>query len=261
MDAAAALYRDKQRGYFNYPRLDLLEMLPAGGGLRLLELGAGDGATLRAAKSRGIASYAVGIDIVDPTAGGAEGGPRQIDRADRVDRVERADRTDRVDRVERIDRVDRFLVGNVEAMDLDLPLDDFDAVLCADVLEHLIDPWEVVRRLARHLRPGGVFLSSIPNLRNHRALAQIVLRGDFHYAEAGLLDRSHLRFFCRRNIHELFVQAGLTVEAMETNMGAYGMRHRAINLLTAGLLRDFFVLQYRTRARKPGAAAAGSGGP
>jgi SAM-dependent methyltransferase len=252
MDAAAALYRDKQRGYFNYPRLDLLEMLPAGRGLRLLELGAGDGATLRAAKARGIASYAVGIDIVDPADGGSAGGAGQIDRADRVDGVDRADR---------IDRIDRFIVGNVEAMDLDLPLDHFDAVLCADVLEHLIDPWEVVRRLARHLRPGGVFLSSIPNLRNHRALAQIVLRGDFHYAEAGLLDRSHLRFFCRRNIRELFVQAGLVVEAMETNMGGYGLRHRAINLLTAGLLRDFFVLQYRTRARKPGAAAAGSGGP
>jgi SAM-dependent methyltransferase len=243
MDAAAALYRDKQRGYFNYPRLDLLQMLPAGAGLRLLELGAGDGATLRAAKARGIASYTVGIDIVDPAAGGGGG---EIDGVDGVDRV---------------DRVDRFVVGNVEAMDLDLPLDHFDAVLCADVLEHLIDPWDVVRRLARHLRPGGIFLSSIPNLRNHRALAPIVLRGDFHYAEAGLLDRSHLRFFCRRNIRELFVQAGLVVEAMETNMGAYGLRHRAINFLTAGLLREFFVLQYRTRARRPGAAAAGSGRP
>jgi SAM-dependent methyltransferase len=249
MDAAAALYREKERGYFNYPRLDLLEMLPAGAGLRLLELGAGDGATLRAAKACGIASYAVGVDIFDPADGGAEGAPHQIDRIDRVDRVER------------IDRVDRFIVGNVETMELDLPLDHFDAVLCADVLEHLIDPWEVVRRLARHLRPGGVFLSSVPNLRNHRALAQIVLRGDFHYAEAGLLDRSHLRFFCRKNIRELFVQAGLVIEAMETNMGAYGLRHRAINLLTAGLLREFFVLQYRTRARKPGAAASGSGGP
>jgi hypothetical protein len=38
---------------------------------------------------------------------------------------------------------------------------------------------------------------------------------------------------------------------METNMGAYGLRHKAINALTLGLLEDFFVLQYRTRARKP----------
>ncbi|HLX06787.1 MAG TPA: class I SAM-dependent methyltransferase [Thermoanaerobaculia bacterium] len=223
MDAAAALYRDKQRGYFNLARLDLLEMLPAGGGLRLLELGAGDGATLRAAKASGVAAYAVGIDLVD--AAPADGGG--------------------------LPPIDRFVVGNFETMELDLPADHFDAVLCADVLEHLIDPWQAVRRLARHLRPGGLFLSSIPNLRNHRALAPIVLSGDFRYAEAGLLDRSHLRFFCRQNIRQLFVQAGLVVEAMETNMGAYGLRHKAINLLTAGLLRDFFVHQYRTRARKP----------
>jgi 2-polyprenyl-3-methyl-5-hydroxy-6-metoxy-1,4-benzoquinol methylase len=232
MEPAAALYRDKQRGYFNSPRLDLLQMLPAGAGLRLLELGAGDGATLRAAKARGIACHTVGIDIVEPLPRVAIG-PHEVDR---------------------------FLVGNVEAMVIDLPTDHFDAVLCADVLEHLIDPWQAVRRLARHLRPGGLFLSSIPNLRNHRALAQIVLMGDFHYAEAGLLDRSHLRFFCRKNIRDLFVQAGLVVEAMETNMGAYGLRHQAINLLTAGLLRDFFVLQYRTRATKPLAPVATSGG-
>lgn len=222
MDAAAALYRDKERGYFNYPRLDLLEMLPPGAGWKLLELGAGDGATLRTAKARGIASYGVGIDIA------------QVDAA-----------------ADGLPPVDRFLVGNVEEMDLDLPAAHFDAVLCADVLEHLIDPWRVVRRLAHHLRPGGLFLSSIPNIRNHRALAQIVLKGDFHYAEAGLLDRSHLRFFCRKNIRELFEQAGLVVEAMETNMGAYGRRHKLINALTAGLFKDFFVLQYRTRARKP----------
>jgi 2-polyprenyl-3-methyl-5-hydroxy-6-metoxy-1,4-benzoquinol methylase len=220
VDAAAALYRDKEPGYFGCPRLDLLEMLPAQGGLKILELGAGDGATLRAAKARGIASYCVGIDLVDVAPAGQP-------------------------------IVDRFLVGNVEAMDLDLPSEHFDVVLCADVLEHLVDPWRAVRRLARHLRPGGTFLSSIPNLRNHRALTQLVLKGDFHYAEAGLLDRSHLRFFCRRNVRELFEQAGLAIEAMETNMGAYGLRHKAINALTCGLLRDFFVLQFKTRARKP----------
>jgi SAM-dependent methyltransferase len=221
-DAAAALYADKHRGYFTAARLDLLEMLPPGGGLRLLELGAGDGATLRAAKALGLAGFTVGIDIVEPAAPPA-GEPA----------------------------VDRFLCGNVEIMELDLELETFDAVLCADVLEHLVDPWRVVVRLAGLLRPGGVFLSSIPNLRNHRALRPIVLGGDFRYAEAGLLDRSHLRFFCRGNIRELFEGAGLVVEAMEENMGGYGLRHRLLDRLTLGRLHEFFVFQYRTRARKP----------
>lgn len=245
MDAAAALYRDKQQGYFNLARLDLLAMLPTGGGLRLLELGAGDGATLRAAKAQGLASYVVGIDLVDLVEladPGDLGGAAPADAGG-------------------LPPIDRFVVGNFETMALDLPADHFDAVLCADVLEHLIDPWQAVRRLAHHLRPGGLFLSSIPNLRNHRALAQIVLAGDFRYADAGLLDRSHLRFFCRKNVRELFEQAGLVVEAMEANMGAYGLRHKAINLLTAGLLGDFFVHQYRTRARKPETAPPRRPGP
>lgn len=222
MDAASTLYRDKQRGYFNYPRLDLLEMLHPRTGLKMLELGAGDGATLRRAKAQGIASYVVGIDLVEIEA------PQDDQPA-----------------------VDRFLVGNIEEMTLDLPAGFFDVVLCADVLEHLIDPWSVVRSLAGHLRRGGLFLSSIPNVRNHRVLTQIVLRGDFHYADAGLLDRSHLRFFCRQNIRELFEEAGLVVEAMDVNMGGYGLRHRLINALAGGLLEDFFVFQYRTAARKP----------
>jgi SAM-dependent methyltransferase len=147
--------------------------------------------------------------------------------------------------------VDRFLHGDVETLALDFPVDHFDAILCGDVLEHLVDPWAAVAKLARHLKPGGVFLSSIPNARNHRALSAIILDGDFRYAPAGLFDRSHLRFFCRKNVRELFAAAGLVVEVIEENMGAYGRRHRALDRATFGLFHDFFVFQFRTRARKP----------
>jgi 2-polyprenyl-3-methyl-5-hydroxy-6-metoxy-1,4-benzoquinol methylase len=220
--ATAGLYAGKERGYFTYPRLDLLEMLPRGAGLRILEVGAGDGATLRTAKALGIADSTVGVDLVEP-APATDGLPP----------------------------VDRFLCGDVEALGAELGEGEFDVVLCADVLEHLIDPWRTVAFLAGRLKSGGLFLSSIPNIRNHRALRSIVLKGDFRYAEAGLLDRSHLRFFCRRNIRELFEQAGLRIEAMEANMGGYGLRHRAINAFSFGLLKDFFIFQFRTLARKP----------
>ncbi len=218
-DATSALYAQKGESYFGTARRDLLAMLPRGGGLRLLELGAGDGATLRAAKVEGLAAYTVGIDLVPAASGAPE--------------------------------IDRFLQGNIEQMELDLPLDHFDVVLCADVLEHLIDPWRTVERLVRHLKPGGILLASLPNIRNHRALAPIVLGGDFRYEPAGLLDRSHLRFFCRRNARELFERAGLLIDDVEENMGAYGLRHRALDLLTLRLLHDFFVFQFRIRTRKP----------
>lgn len=219
-DRAASLYTGKNSGYFSAARLDLLEMLPTCGGLRILEVGAGEGATLGAAKARGLASYCVSLDIVAPPSS------RDFPVADRV------------------------LVGNVETMDLGLPDADFDVVICADVIEHLVDPWTTVTRLARLLKSGGMLVSSIPNFRNHRVLRPILFGGDFRYADAGLLDRSHLRFFCRRNIHRLFEHAGLAVESIEENMGGYGVRHRVIDWLTFGLLHEFFVFQYRTRARK-----------
>lgn len=221
-DRAAGLYAGKEKGYFRAARLDLLQMLEPGRDLALLELGAGYGTTLRAAKATGLAAYTVGIDLVPPSP--TEAGEPEIDR---------------------------FFCGNIETLELDLPPAAFDAVLCADVIEHLVDPWRVVETLVRFLKPGGVFLSSIPNVRNHRLLRMVVLGGDFRYADAGLLDRTHLRFFCRKNIRELFEGAGLVVEAMEANMGGYGLRHQAIDSLTFGLLHDFFVFQYRTRARKP----------
>ncbi len=219
---AAALYAAKEEGYYRNARLDLLSMLAPASGLRLLDLGAGRGATLRAAKALGIASYTVGIDLVAPQAAAA-GEPE----------------------------IDEFVRGNIEEADFPWPAGSFDAVLCADVLEHLIDPWRAVAALAARLRSGGVLLSSIPNARNHRLLRALVVDGDFRYADAGLLDRTHLRFFCRQNIRQLFAQAGLVVEAMEENMGGYGRYHRALDALTCGRLHDFFVFQFRTRARKP----------
>jgi 2-polyprenyl-3-methyl-5-hydroxy-6-metoxy-1,4-benzoquinol methylase len=222
-DQALSLYVLKEKGYFQAARLDLLEMLPSRQGLRILEIGAGEGATLQAAKERGLAAYTAGIDLVGPEVGS-----------------------------ENPVGVDVFLAGDFEAMDLQVFEDSFDVVICADVLEHLRDPWTSVRRLAKLMKPNGLLLSSIPNFRNHRVLRSILFQGDFRYADAGLLDRTHLRFFCRANARDLFEQAGLVVETIETNMGAYGLRHRLVDFLTLGFLHDFFVFQFRICARKSG---------
>jgi SAM-dependent methyltransferase len=201
----------------------------------VLELGAGRGATLREAKRLGLAAYTVGIDLVEPTPAGASDDPCAPDR---------------------------FLCGNVEdpgaGLAETLVEASFDAVVCADVLEHLVDPWSTVRTLARFLKPGGLFLSSIPNVRNHRLLRPILLHGDFRYEEAGLSDRTHLRFFCRKNVRDLFEGAGLVIDEIAENMGGYGRHHRLLDRLTLGLLHEFFVFQYRTKARRPPAAERGA---
>jgi SAM-dependent methyltransferase len=87
-----------------------------------------------------------------------------------------------------------------------------DVVLCADVLEHLRDPWAVLARLRTFLRADGPQLAviSVPNI-GHWTARREVLRGRFPYADFGLFDRTHLRFFTRASARELAHRAGFAV--------------------------------------------------
>jgi methionine biosynthesis protein MetW len=83
----------------------------------------------------------------------------------------------------------------------------FDAILCGDVLEHLRDPWSALRELGTL---GSRVVLSVPNVA-HWTGRRALLRGRFPYAEHGLFDRTHLRFFTRASARELAEGAGLRV--------------------------------------------------
>jgi len=86
----------------------------------------------------------------------------------------------------------------------------FDAVLCGDVLEHVVDPWGTLAALAELLRPGGTAVVSLPNA-GHWTVRRALLRGRFPREDHGLFDRTHLRWFTRADAHALVAGAGLTV--------------------------------------------------
>lgn len=86
----------------------------------------------------------------------------------------------------------------------------FDVVVLADVLEHLHDPWSVLRNLKGALLEGGYFVVSLPHA-GHNAVIASLLNADFEYRDNGLLDRTHIRFFGMRNIQALFEQAQLQI--------------------------------------------------
>lgn len=111
---------------------------------------------------------------------------------------------------------EHMIVGDVQTMDFEATFKDerFDVVIFGDVLEHLLDPAEVLRKTAPILAPGGCVAASIPNVA-HSSIRLSLLRGDFRYTEVGLLDRTHIRFFTRETIAELFEQAGYTVTAWQ----------------------------------------------
>ncbi len=83
----------------------------------------------------------------------------------------------------------------------------FDALLCLDVLEHLKDPWAFLRSAQGLLKPEGALFATIPNVGFYKT-RWAHLRGRFDYAEEGIMDRGHLRFFTINSARKLFEETG-----------------------------------------------------
>lgn len=111
-------------------------------------------------------------------------------------------------------RLDRVLQGPIEKMLPLLPDGYFDTIIMADVLEHLTDPWQVLTDIRKKLATGGEIVASIPNVR-YWSVVKSLLEGRWQYEDAGILDRTHLRFFTKHDAVMLFETAGYMVNRGE----------------------------------------------
>ena len=101
---------------------------------------------------------------------------------------------------------------------LEMPIDSalplisqkFDLIVCADILEHLQDPWSVLAQLRRLAHPDSVLAISIPNIRHLRALLRIAVGEGFRYEESGIFDSTHLRFFTPKDTLRMLRDSGWT---------------------------------------------------
>lgn len=110
----------------------------------------------------------------------------------------------------------QVIVGDIEKIldEIKLSHGDFDCWIFGDVLEHLYDPWRVLKRIAQDmLKPNGSVVACIPNMQ-HWSLQFALNVGNVRYQDAGLLDRTHLRWFTRVTIIEMFQAAGLKIVHM-----------------------------------------------
>lgn len=94
--------------------------------------------------------------------------------------------------------------------DVAVPGERFDLVVFNDVLEHVLDPWTMLLDVHRHLAPDGRVLASIPNIQ-FAPVVLALLRGRWDYTDTGVLDRTHVRFFTRATMLELFHKTGYEV--------------------------------------------------
>lgn len=79
-----------------------------------------------------------------------------------------------------------------------------------DVLEHLRDPWLLLSKIRRVIPANGCIVASIPNAQHWTMQAKLSI-GDFRYESGGLFDRTHLRWFTRATIFEMFQSAGFVI--------------------------------------------------
>ena len=172
------------RRYFATPRTEILRYLPAKVS-RLLDLGCGTGATVALVKKERAVEWAGGVELDAAAAEAARAHCEMVFAGDAAS----------------------------QAFEREIAPGSLDLVLCLDVLEHLPDPWAMVRRVSPLLAPSGRLILSVPNIRNWKFLWRLAAKGDFRYRDAGVLDRTHLRFFVRDTAIELATCGGLAVVA------------------------------------------------
>jgi 2-polyprenyl-3-methyl-5-hydroxy-6-metoxy-1,4-benzoquinol methylase len=135
----------------------------------------------------------------------------------------------------------RVHIGDVENLKLDYA-QYFDIAVCGDILEHLKDPRQVVDEIHRWLKPRGLIVCSVPNVRYWRIWRDLILRGEWKYAVESIMDQTHLRFFTRRSFRRLLTDASFVIQG-ETEYMKRGPKQQAFNRLTFGIFREFFAYQ------------------
>lgn len=107
---------------------------------------------------------------------------------------------------------ERVVVCDVEQVDFPslFAAGTFDVATFGDVLEHLYNPTEILRKVKEVLAPNGFIVASIPNI-SHISVVLELLEGRFDYCSRGLLDESHIRFFTKKSILAMMRDAGYEV--------------------------------------------------
>lgn len=119
-------------------------------------------------------------------------------------------------------RIARSVCSEVHCMDIeemsDVGMDTLgsvDAWVFGDTLEHLRDPWRMLRRIRERLPASGMIIACIPNAQ-HWSFQKCLSAGLFRYEDEGLFDRTHLRFFTRITIFEMFQTTGYRIDSAVT---------------------------------------------
>jgi len=209
------------RGYTG-ARPDVVEMIRTSPGM-VLDVGCGAGLTAGLVTERYPKAVVVGVEPDEKLAIIARRGMSTVLQA-------------KVDSADTLECLEQF--------------GPFDLIICADVLEHLAEPARVLAALTQLLAKDGALITSVPNIRHISTFVSLGVFGTWPMRDRGIHDRTHLRFFARRNILELGRCAGLVLIEERRNLRLF--EASAWSMIPAKLLdfwpfRGFLTFQYLHR--------------
>lgn len=152
--------------YYKNERVDVINIIPNVSYASILEIGGGEFPTLKRLKEK-FNSEAWGVDI------------RQTSNTNI-----------------------NFIYGSIEDDNTlnQIPDNYFDLIVANDVIEHLVDTDKFFAAIFAKMKKGGFLALSVPNVRQMRSMFHILIKGNFPRHDAGLFDKTHLRWFCKRDI-------------------------------------------------------------
>lgn len=196
--------------YYHHVRREIEPLLPRKAH-RILEVGAGSGNTLNWLKTIYPNAETTGVEL----------------NSEIKDELQR--------------NADVAIIGNID--ECTPRLDTFDLILLLDVLEHVPDSAQTLRNVRERLRPGGRIIVSVPNIAHLSVTVPLLVQRRFTYQDAGILDRTHLRFFVEDTAVKLLNDANLVVIKGLIG-GLQGPKSRLLDNLSFGLLRHHLARQY-----------------
>ena len=126
---------------------------------------------------------------------------------------------------------EKVIITDLDRLDLVKKLqgEKFDVIIAGDVLEHTTKSELILLQLQELLKEGGYVVASIPNIA-HGDVRLTMLQGNFPYSESGLLDKTHLQFFTRSSVKELFNDNGFDIAEIYHTIVALGQTELQVNL-------------------------------
>jgi SAM-dependent methyltransferase len=204
--------------YYRNLRAPLLDLVPNEAVDAVLDIGCGSGVYLAWCKGRG-ARRLVGVEL----------------------------REDLAKATANMEGVEAVHGGDISQIDLSNYTRQFDLILAGFVLEHVPDPWAVLKKLKTLLKPQGVIVGSLPNVQHHSVVLPLLFRGRWRYETQGIMDWTHLRFFSKRTIIDALNQCGYVLEDIRPEYPG-GRRYKLATYLSAGLLEGVLAYAYNFRA-------------